>query len=71
MPVHTNRWLWAAVSVSLLLQVLIIYTPIGRTAFGAVALGIEPWGILLAVLVAGFGAAILTGRLVARHLGPL
>ena len=71
MPVHTNRWLWVAVSVSLLLQVLIIYTPIGRTAFGAVALGFEQWGVLLAGLVVGFAAAILTGRLVARHLGPL
>ena len=71
MPIHTNRWLWAAVSVSLLLQVLIIYTPIGRAAFGAVVLGFEPWGILLAGLAAGFAAAILTGRLVARHFGPL
>ena len=71
MPIHTNRWLWVAVSVSLLLQVLIIYTPVGRMAFGAVTLGLEPWGILLAGLVAGFAAAILTGRLVARHLGPL
>ena len=71
MPVYTNGWLWAAVSVSLLLQLVLIYTPVGRTAFDTVALGLAPWGVLLAGLVVGFVAAILTGRLVVRHFGPL
>ena len=46
MPILANKWLWAAVSASLLLQVIILYTPFGSTAFGTVALGIEQWGVL-------------------------
>ena len=71
MPIFTNRWLWAAVSMSLLLQIVVIYTPIGSAAFGTVPLGLEHWGILLAGLVVGFASTIATGRLVVRRFGPL
>ena len=71
MPDLSNKWLWAAVSLSLLMQIVIIYTPIGSTAFGTVPLGPQQWGILPAGLVVGFAAAIVTGRLVVRRFGPL
>ena len=66
-----SKWLWAAVSVSLLMQIVIIYTPKGSTAFGTVPLGPQQWGILPAGLVVGFAAAIVTGRLVVQRFGPL
>ena len=71
MPILTNRWLWVAVSLSLLLQTAIIYTPIGGRAFGTVALGMAQWGVLLAGLVAGFVLIIGTGSLLVRRFGPI
>ena len=71
MPLCTNRWLWAAVSFSLLMQVFIVYTPIGSAAFGTVPLGFEQWGILLAGLGVGFVAGVSVGKLVVRRFGPL
>ncbi|MXW29309.1 MAG: cation-transporting P-type ATPase [Chloroflexi bacterium] len=71
MPIWTNRWLWASVSVSLLMQAVILYTPIGSAAFGTVPLGLEQWGILLAGLLVGFAATTVTGKLVVRRFGPL
>ena len=71
MPICTNKWLWAAVSVSLLLQIVIVYTPIGSTAFGTVALGLEQWSVLLAGLGVGFAAAIVIGKGVVRRFGSL
>lgn len=71
MPICTNKWLWAAVSFSLFMQAVIVYTPIGSAAFGTVPLGLEHWGILLAGLLVGFAVAIVTGKLVVRRFGPL
>ncbi len=71
MPPLTNLWWWASVSVSLLLQVIIVYTPIGAAAFDTVPLGLEQWGILLAGLAVGFVMAIVIGKLVVRRFGPL
>ena len=71
MPPLTNLWLWASVSVSLLLQVIIVYTPIGAAAFDTVPLGLEQWGIPLAGLAVGFVMAIVIGKLVVRRFGPL
>ena len=71
MPLLANRWLWAAVSVSLLLQLTIVYTPAGAAAFGTTPLGPEQWGIILVGLAAGFVATLLAGRLVVRRFGRL
>ena len=71
MPICVNKWLWAAVSFSLFMQAIIVYTPIGSAAFDTVPLGLEQWGILLAGLLAGFAVAIVTGKLVVRRFGPL
>ena len=71
MPICTNKWLWAAVSVSLLMQAVILYTPIGSAAFDTVPLGLEEWSILLAGLLVGFAVTTVTGKLVVRRFGPL
>ena len=39
----TNRWLWAAVAGSLLLQVLVLYTPFLQRAFGTTGLSARDW----------------------------
>ena len=71
MPPLANGWLWTSVSVSLVLQVIIIYTPIGSAAFDTAPLGLEQWGILAAGLAAGFVATLITGKLVVRRFGQL
>ena len=71
MPPLTNKWLWAAVTVSLILQIVIVYTPIGEAAFDTTALGLEQWGILAAGLGVGFIMAIIIGKLVVKRFGPL
>ena len=71
MPLCTNRWLWAAVTFSLCLQVGILYTPLGGAAFDTVPLGLAQWGVLAAGLLAGFAAGVTAGRLVVGRLGSL
>ena len=71
MPPFTNKWLWISVTVSLLLQIGIIYTSFGNTAFGTVALGSGPWLLLLAGLVVGFFTTVLASRWVVRRFGAL
>jgi Ca2+-transporting ATPase len=39
----TNRWLWAALGVSLVLQALVLYVPALQRAFGTVGLSAEDW----------------------------
>ena len=38
-----NRWLWAAVALSLLLQVMVVYTPFLQRAFSTEALTLADW----------------------------
>ena len=40
-----NRWLVASISVAILLQVAVVYTPFLQEAFRTVPLGIDKWGI--------------------------
>lgn len=51
--IWTNKYLLLAIGVSLLLQLVVIYTPL-NVAFGTVPLGINDW-MLLAGLLAGTG----------------
>jgi Ca2+-transporting ATPase len=44
-----NRWLWLAVVLSVLLQVLVIYVPFLQQAFSTVSLGPGDWLICIAV----------------------
>ena len=45
----TNGWLWAAVLVSVLLQILVVYVPFLQRAFGTVTLTSEDWMFCVAV----------------------
>ena len=44
-----NRWLWAAVGLSLLLHAALIYVPFLQQAFSTESLGVDDWLICLAV----------------------
>jgi Ca2+-transporting ATPase len=61
----TNRWLWGAVALSLLLQVAVIYTPFLQQAFSTVSLSAGDWARCAAV-----GSSVLwageIGKLIAR-----
>jgi Ca2+-transporting ATPase len=39
----TNRWLWAAIGLSVALQVLVLYVPVLQQAFGTVGLSAGDW----------------------------
>jgi P-type Ca2+ transporter type 2C len=39
----TNRWLWGAIGLSLVLQLLVLYAPPLQRAFGTVALSAGDW----------------------------
>jgi P-type Ca2+ transporter type 2C len=45
----TNPWLWAAIALSVALQVLVIYAPFLQRAFGTVALSPGDWALSIAV----------------------
>ncbi|QCJ45843.1 cation-translocating P-type ATPase [Haloprofundus sp. MHR1] len=65
-PTRSNRWLAASVAVSLLLQLLVLYTPLNRY-FGTVPLGLDDWalvgGALVVCLPAYVAVALATKRL--------
>jgi Ca2+-transporting ATPase len=44
----TNRWLWGAIGLSLLLQALVLYVPAMQRAFGTVALSALDWARCIA-----------------------
>lgn len=56
----TNRWLWLALGVSLLLQVAVIYVPFLQTAFSTMPLAPTDWAICIAVAVRCCGCARLS-----------
>jgi Ca2+-transporting ATPase len=43
-----NRWIWAAVALSAVLQVAVVYVPVLQTAFGTVPLNVTDWMICIA-----------------------
>lgn len=61
----TNRWLVAAIVVSLALQIAIVYTPLGRF-FGTVPLGGHHWLHMGAALVVVLVAGTLAGKIIER-----
>ena len=44
-----NQWLWIALGVSVVLQVVVIYTPFLQRAFGTVSLSTQDWMFSVAV----------------------
>ncbi len=69
-PFLANPWLVLAVVVSLALQLVLIYSPLG-SLFDAVPLGLGSWGIILAGVAVGFPAALGVTRIVRQRVGPL
>jgi Ca2+-transporting ATPase len=69
-PLLANRWLVLAVTASLAVQVLLLYTPLGGL-FGAVPLGPGAWVVIAGGLVVGLPAALGLTMLVRRRFGPL
>ena len=45
----TNKWLWAAVMLALVLQVAVVYIPVLQQAFSTVSLSFEDWLLCTAV----------------------
>jgi magnesium-transporting ATPase (P-type) len=50
----TNRWLWAAIALSLVLQLLVVHVPFLNRAFGTAPLSIGDW-----VLCAALASSVL------------
>jgi len=69
-PLLCNRWLVVAAAVSLCVQLLLIYTPVG-VLFGVVPLGLFPWLILIGGLAVGYVAALWISDFVVRRLGSI
>ena len=66
----SNRWLVVAVSVSLGLHLLIVYSPLAGL-FGVAPLGLFPWVILMVGLGLGYIMANLIAEFVVKRLGPI
>jgi Ca2+-transporting ATPase len=45
----TNHWLWTALGVSLVFQVVVIYTPFLQRTFGTVSLSAQDWVFCAAI----------------------
>ncbi len=69
-PLLANRWLVLAVGASLALQLVLLYSPLGKL-FDAVPLGPVAWVIIGGGLLLGYPAALAVTRLVRRRFGPL
>ena len=64
----SNKWLLAALGFSLLLQAVVVYTPVSEF-FGVVSLGFGPWIILVSGIVLGYLLAIWITRAVVKFFG--
>jgi len=60
----TNHWLWTALGVSLLLQVVVLYTPFLQRAFGTVGLSAQDWVFCVAI-----ASAVLWLREISKLVG--
>jgi Ca2+-transporting ATPase len=60
----SNRWLWGALALSLLLQVAVIYVPFLQQAFSTTPLSVADWGLSAAV-----GSTLLWLRELTKLLG--
>jgi Ca2+-transporting ATPase len=64
----SNRWIWAAVAISVLLQIVVIYVPFLQAAFGTVPLSLTDW--LVCILVSSIVLwPIEIMKLIARRRG--
>ncbi len=58
----SNKWLILALSISLLLQVAVVYLPPLQKIFGTVELGLTEWGVILGVAVLIFFLGSIVNR---------
>ena len=65
----TNRWLWAAIALSLLLQLLVVHIPLLNRAFGTTPLTAADWALCAALASAVLWADELK-KLLARGRSP-
>jgi P-type Ca2+ transporter type 2C len=62
----TNRWLWAAIALSLVLQLLVVHVPFLNRAFGTMPLSIGDWMLCVALASAVLWADELKKLVVRR-----
>jgi Ca2+-transporting ATPase len=66
-PTFSNPWLALSVAGSLLLQLAVLYTPLGEY-FGTVSLGLTDWGLIAAVLVIALPGYVAVVAAIKRYL---
>ncbi|UTF52711.1 cation-translocating P-type ATPase [Natronosalvus rutilus] len=64
-PTFSNRWLAIAVTISIALQLAVLYTPLNRY-FGTIPLTVSDWGLVTAVLAICLPAYLVVAALVSR-----
>lgn len=62
----SNKWLLSALVGSVLLQLIIVYTPVLNAAFHTVPLGLNAWIILIVGILVGYFTAIWLTSLVVK-----
>jgi P-type Ca2+ transporter type 2C len=65
----TNRWLWAAIALSLLLQILVVHVPLLNRAFGTSPLSAADWALCAALASLVLWADELK-KLLGRRVSP-
>jgi P-type Ca2+ transporter type 2C len=65
----TNRWLWAAIALSLVLQLLVVHLPLLNRAFGTTPLSLGDWALCAAMASAVLWADELK-KLLLRRASP-
>lgn len=63
----TNRWLWAAVTLSAALQVAVVHVPVLQRAFGTAPLDLGQWLVCAAMASSVLWATELAKALAGRH----
>jgi magnesium-transporting ATPase (P-type) len=65
-----NRWLWGAIALSLLLQVLVVHVPLLNRAFGTAPLSAGDWALCTVMASAVLWVVDELKKLLARQLLP-
>jgi len=63
----SNKWLLGALSISVALQMIIVYTPL-NSFFHVVPLGLYSWSVLIGGIIIGYALAILITKMVVRYV---
>ena len=63
----SNKWLLISLAFSVLLQIVIIYTPL-NSLFRIVPLGVGPWAILISGVLIGYFIAIWIATMITKYV---